>query len=139
MLVAGLLVCGLFGCSKNKTEGMASGPESDTELVFPEEQVPPPEPQPMAASPHGTSLVDISASTGAGGPALTPLPKESYATPGGDGSQTYVVRKGDTLYSISRKFYNGESRHWRRIYEANRAALPGGPDRLEVGTKLVIP
>lgn len=50
---------------------------------------------------------------------------------------TYTVRQGDTLFSIARKHY-GDGTRWRLIYEANRDRL-SDPDRLQVGTVLVIP
>lgn len=53
------------------------------------------------------------------------------------GEQTYVVRKGDTLYSLARRFY-GKDSAWRTIYNANRDRL-SNPNRLNVGAKLVIP
>ena len=70
-------------------------------------------------------------------PAATPQPKESYAQP--SAGRTYVVRKGDTLQSISRKHYSDNGQGWRRIYEANRSVLAKGPDHLTVGMKLIIP
>lgn len=49
----------------------------------------------------------------------------------------YVVRRGDTLRSISSAVYGDEGR-WRDIYRANRRTLRD-PDVLKVGTTLVIP
>ncbi len=51
--------------------------------------------------------------------------------------RTYVVRRGDSLYSIARQVY-GDERAWRRIFDANRARLTS-PDDLEVGDKLILP
>ena len=51
--------------------------------------------------------------------------------------RTYVVRKGDTLFSLARRFYNDEHR-WRDIWQANRDKLPD-PNRLAIGMTLVIP
>jgi len=53
------------------------------------------------------------------------------------GGRVHVVQKGDTLMKLARKFYNDPSR-WRAIWEANRNRIPD-PNRLEVGTKLIIP
>lgn len=59
-------------------------------------------------------------------------------TPAGQYSgQTYTVAKGDTFYKLARQFYNDQSR-WRDIWSANQARVPN-PDRLPVGTKLIIP
>ena len=76
-------------------------------------------------------------------PAPQPQPVYIAPEPAADeelapaGGQTYVVRKGDTLYKLARRFYNDEAR-WRDIWEANRASL-GSPDKLSIGMKLVIP
>ncbi len=50
---------------------------------------------------------------------------------------TYTVRKGDTLEKIADKVY-GDSKKWRRIFEANRDRL-SGPNRIYPGQKLAIP
>jgi nucleoid-associated protein YgaU len=51
----------------------------------------------------------------------------------------YVVRSGDTLISIARRFYGKDApRLWRQIVDANRSTLRD-PERLAVGQKLVIP
>jgi LysM repeat protein len=51
--------------------------------------------------------------------------------------RTYVVQSGDTLFSISRKFYKSPKR-WKEILEANRKNIRD-PKKLTVGEKLVIP
>ena len=51
--------------------------------------------------------------------------------------QTYVVRSGDTLFSISRKFYKSPKR-WKAILEANKKDIRD-PKDLTVGQALVIP
>jgi LysM repeat protein len=51
--------------------------------------------------------------------------------------QTYVVRSGDTLFSISRKFYKSPKR-WKAILEANKKNIRD-PKDLTVGQTLVIP
>jgi nucleoid-associated protein YgaU len=53
------------------------------------------------------------------------------------GGQTYVVRSGDTLFSISRKFYNSPKR-WKAILEANKKDIRD-PKNLTIGQTLVIP
>ena len=52
---------------------------------------------------------------------------------------TYVVQKGDSLWSIAAKpeIY-GKATHWRRIFDANRDLLKT-PDRLKAGMTLKIP
>ncbi len=51
--------------------------------------------------------------------------------------RTYVVTQGDTLFSISRKFYKSPSR-WKEILEANRSRVDS-PSKLSPGTTLTIP
>jgi LysM repeat protein len=51
--------------------------------------------------------------------------------------QTYVVQPGDTLFSISRKFYKSP-KHWKQILEANRKNIRDAK-KLTVGETLVIP
>lgn len=52
-------------------------------------------------------------------------------------SRTYVVREGDTLASISRKFYKS-SGHWKKIRNANRSVVDD-PGKLKPGQTLTIP
>jgi len=49
----------------------------------------------------------------------------------------HVVQKGETLSSISRKYYGTEGK-WRLIHEANKSVIPN-PDALPLGAKLKIP
>jgi LysM repeat protein len=49
----------------------------------------------------------------------------------------HIIQKGDTLSSISAKYY-GSARQWRKILTANRDNLPD-PNRLTPGSKLLIP
>jgi tetratricopeptide (TPR) repeat protein len=53
------------------------------------------------------------------------------------GSHTYTVKEGDTLASISRKFYK-TSKRWRDIREANEKEIDD-PDNLKAGLTLTIP
>lgn len=50
----------------------------------------------------------------------------------------YTVESGDTLSTIADQYYDSETR-WHEIYEANRTAIGGNPDRLKVGMRLRIP
>ena len=52
---------------------------------------------------------------------------------------TYVVQKGDSLWSIAAKpeIY-GKASRWRRLYDANRDLLKS-PDRLRAGMTLKVP
>jgi LysM repeat protein len=51
--------------------------------------------------------------------------------------RAYVVQSGDTLFSISRKFYKSPKR-WKDILEANRKSIRN-PKKLTVGQTLLIP
>jgi tetratricopeptide (TPR) repeat protein len=74
---------------------------------------------------------------------ITPAPSHA-ATPSTQApliaanATTYVVQPGDTLGRIASRVY-GDTRRWQAIYEANRAALPGGPQSIRVGQTLIIP
>jgi tetratricopeptide (TPR) repeat protein len=52
-------------------------------------------------------------------------------------SRTYVVKSGDTLASISRKFYKTSTR-WKKIRDANADKI-NDPQNLKVGETLTIP
>jgi tetratricopeptide (TPR) repeat protein len=54
-----------------------------------------------------------------------------------EGGQTYVVRPGDTLFSISRKFYKSAAR-WKEIRDANKDIV-GPSGKLQPGQSLTIP
>jgi LysM repeat protein len=56
---------------------------------------------------------------------------------GGPPAKTYVVREGDTLASISRKFYKSSGR-WKKIQNANRSLIDD-PAKLKPGMTLTIP
>jgi tetratricopeptide (TPR) repeat protein len=65
-------------------------------------------------------------------------PSDSTKAKTSDGKKrTYVVQRGDTLASISRRFYKS-SAHWKRILDANRDIIDN-PKKLTVGQTLVIP
>jgi tetratricopeptide (TPR) repeat protein len=53
------------------------------------------------------------------------------------GDRAYAVQSGDTLFSISRKFYKSPAR-WKDILNANRKSIHD-PKKLTVGQTLIIP
>src|SRR5437870_3253705 len=53
------------------------------------------------------------------------------------GAHTYTVKEGDTLASISRKFYK-TSKRWKEIRDANEKKVDD-PDNLKEGVTLTIP
>ena len=63
-------------------------------------------------------------------------PNDKAAKTSGEG-RSYTVQPGDTLASISRKFYKTSSR-WGKILEANAGSL-SKPGDLKPGQKLTIP
>ncbi|MBP7933123.1 MAG: LysM peptidoglycan-binding domain-containing protein [Phycisphaerae bacterium] len=153
VLMAGLgLIVGLsMGCNKPQAEEpIVQAPEPEAP-PFPESTVPsaevqptrpvvtttppPPPPPPVetAAPPVDTGTPDAAARKAA------PAPKEQYASRKASSSgRTHTVKKGETLQTISQKYY-GTTKNWRKIYDANRKQLPKGPDEVMVGTKLRIP
>lgn len=50
---------------------------------------------------------------------------------------TYIVKKGDTLWSIAKRVY-GEGRKWRKILSANTKVIKD-PNSLKMGMELTIP
>jgi LysM repeat protein len=61
----------------------------------------------------------------------------SKKTASRNGDRSYVVQSGDTLFSISRKFYKSPT-HWKAILNANRKNIHD-PKKLTVGQTLIIP
>jgi nucleoid-associated protein YgaU len=77
-------------------------------------------------------------------PAYTPPPKPVTIKPAdksgkvsAEHGRTYTVQKGDNLSKIAKKLYGNQNR-WRDIYDANKSRIKD-PNKLQVGTKLVIP
>jgi hypothetical protein len=52
-------------------------------------------------------------------------------------SGTYVVKRGDTLWSISHRFYNGDPR--RGVWDLEQRNHLGGSALLAPGLRLVLP
>lgn len=53
------------------------------------------------------------------------------------GGRTYTVKSGDSLSKIAKEVY-GDASEWRKIHEANKAAIPN-PDLIHPGQELQIP
>ncbi len=49
----------------------------------------------------------------------------------------YIIKKGDTLYGIARKFY-GDVKYWRKIWQVNIDKIPD-PNKIPIGIKIIIP
>ena len=83
-------------------------------------------------APRGEPSQDAETDAVAKRPAPPP-PAEEASRP------VHTVRRGQNLTSIARQYYGeGGERLWRRIWEANKGALPD-PHRLTEGQELVIP
>lgn len=105
---------------------------------------------PQAAAPQeGSSAISL-APVGQGGdsassaisdapqeaaPAQPQAPKASAASAG---ARHHTVVRGDTLFSLSLKYYGTRSR-WRDIYAANRGILASENSPLKIGAELRIP
>jgi hypothetical protein len=89
-----------------------------------------------SASPSSTA----SSSAAPSPPDAVPLaaPHGEHAAPKVPKGHLHVVERGDDLWTLAERFY-GQGREWRRIAAANPDELTGGPDRLRVGSRLVIP
>lgn len=53
------------------------------------------------------------------------------------GGRTYTVKAGDSLSKIAKEVY-GDAAQWKKIHEANRAAVPN-PDLIHPGQELQLP
>ena len=67
-------------------------------------------------------------------PAAAGAPVAAAAWAGG----LYKVKSGDVLGTISKNVY-GSTKHWKRIYDANKDVIGSDPNRLKVGMELRIP
>lgn len=55
----------------------------------------------------------------------------------GISKKTYIIKKGDTLWSISKEYY-GKGKNWKKIRKANKEDIKK-PNKLKPGIKIVIP
>jgi len=71
--------------------------------------------------------------------ATHPATRPSTSSAGTQPSATTVkVKAGDSLRKIAKSVYGDESK-WKKIYDANKAAIGSDPNDLAVGTTLKIP
>lgn len=52
--------------------------------------------------------------------------------------KTYIVKRGDNLWNISKKYY-GKGSEWRKIYNKNKKVIGSNPNLIYPGQKYVIP
>jgi nucleoid-associated protein YgaU len=62
---------------------------------------------------------------------------QEAASGGSGGGRTYTVKSGDSLSKIAKEVY-GDASEWKKIHEANKAAIPN-PDLIHPGQELQIP
>ena len=113
-----VLAVGVVGCAQKKEEELPAIDPAELEAV-----APPPEPRPAVI---GTPAVEVE----------TPVPPSTTARPIGGGT-TYTMQKGDTLYSLARRFY-GDGKLWTKIADANKDKMRDVTS-IPVGTVLTIP
>lgn len=145
VLVSAAAFAGLIlGCQEKKQPPVEAAPA-------PEVQAPPKYPYETIKEPENTTPPPAAAEATPTTPdpavkevepeparkATKAKPKEHYAQPDKKAGRAYTVKKGDTLQEISQKFY-GTTKNWNKIYKANTKVIKD-PDKLQVGTKLVIP
>ena len=94
-------------------------------------------PQPALSAP-GAAVGSTSGSTSVTVDEVDPEPAMGAPAPSGRREQVHVVEAGDDLWSLAEHYY-GRGQDWRRIAAANPDRLTGGPDRLRVGWRLVVP
>lgn len=91
---------------------------------------------PAPSSSSGSSAAPSSGSTSGSSAARSDDSGKSAKPAGHPG--TYVVKKGDTLTKIAKKFY-GTEKAWPRIVRANRDLLNRDGSNLDVGMELRLP
>ena len=103
---------------------------------------------PQAAQPQASSaitLAPVGTPDGGAPPAITDAPQESAPAqepaakaPAPAAPRHHAVVRGDTLFSLSLKYYGTRSK-WRDIYAANRGTLASENSALKIGADLRIP
>ncbi len=126
MAIGVLVVAGMaVGCSSGKKDDKKASVE----------YAPPP-----VAPVHDTMPVTPVATAPVGNAAVQPVGYErpapaNYPAPAPTGGTKYVVKKGDTLWSIAQRTYN-DGQQWKRIVAAN-PNIKG--ERVMVGQTIILP
>ena len=71
-------------------------------------------------------------------PATDPLVNTGASTKKGRSRGTYTVRAGDSFWSIAQEQL-GDGKRWNELFELNREATHGDPDRLRLGQVINLP
>lgn len=122
------LIVVLPGCKNNKNKSDASTGAYDpyaynTTPITPQYE-------PLSVPAYDTSSTYAAPTQPDTGWATSVADESSFA-------QYHTVAKGETLYSLARKYYSDQSK-WKDIYESNRTSL-SDPNRIRVGQRLMIP
>ena len=131
LAIVSTLVLFVSACAPKQAEPTAHPETANKPLA---QMDTPPTADPYATDPYATDTLAKPQDAGA-----KPAGKETKLISGKEakGGRTHVVQKGDTLYSLARKYYNDQSK-WKVIWEANKSSIPD-KNKLAVGTKLIIP
>jgi len=70
--------------------------------------------------------------------ATPPGPATPARTAAAPGRNTYVVREGDSFYTIANNLL-GDGKRWEEIFQMNKSLVKGNPKRLRAGMTLVMP
>ncbi len=133
VLVA-VLAVGLIGCEqKRKDEELPQINPAELEA-----SAPPPEPVPAKPTESTEPVPAVEVETPAPSTTTPPAAPASPTTPASaQPPRTYVMQRGDTLYSLAKRFY-GDGKLWTKIADANRDKVRD-VTAIPVGTVLVIP
>lgn len=114
-MVVMVMALGALGCAEKREEELPQIDPAELEAMGPA-------PVPTIATP----TVEVETP----GAAVAAVPAQTAG-------ETYAMQRGDTLYSLARRFY-GDGKLWTRIAEANRDKFRD-VTAIPVGTVLVIP
>ncbi len=127
----------LVACEQKKDVPTAHVDEPPAPVAQKTQVTPPPEVDPYANDPL-VSMDQGSKMTAADQKATkSAAPANKKAAAKSITGRTHTVEKGETLSSIAKKYYNDAGK-WKVIWDANRTRVPD-PNKLKVGTKLIIP
>ena len=126
-ILVAVLALGVIGCEQKREE--TELPQIDPAEL--EASAPPPEPMPARTATDDTGTPAVEVETPAEPPPTT------TAKPSTGAAQTYTMQRGDTLYSLARRFY-GDGKLWTRIADANKDKIRDVTG-IPVGTVLTIP
>jgi len=126
-ILVAVLALGVVGCEQKRKEEEL--PQIDPAELDASTPSPGPMPAKTEAGESGTPAVEVETPP-------TP-PPATTAKPTGGTPETYTMKRGDTLYSLAKRFY-GDGKLWPRIADANKGKVRDVTD-IPVGTVLTIP